>query len=41
MEALGYEFNNSRGLSRKHIFDAVHASVERLGTTLMYYRYID
>ena len=29
---LGYDFDNSRGLSRKHIFDAVHASVERLGT---------
>ena len=27
-----YEFANSQGLSRKHIFDAVKASVERLGT---------
>ncbi|KAI5961571.1 LPG20 [Candida theae] len=28
------DFANSRGLSRKHIFDAVNASVERLGTYL-------
>lgn len=27
-----YLYNNSKGLSRKHIFDAVKASVERLGT---------
>lgn len=27
-----YVYNNSKGLSRKHIFDAVKASVERLGT---------
>ena len=26
------KFINSQGLSRKHIFDAVHASIERLGT---------
>ncbi|GME83913.1 unnamed protein product [Ambrosiozyma monospora] len=28
----GHEFINFRGLSRKHILDAVNASVERLGT---------
>ena len=28
----GYAYDNSRGLSRKHIFDAVHDSVKRLGT---------
>ncbi|KAK6453997.1 aryl-alcohol dehydrogenase [Scheffersomyces xylosifermentans] len=27
-----YEYANSKGLSRKHIFDAVDASVKRLGT---------
>ncbi|KAK6453998.1 aryl-alcohol dehydrogenase [Scheffersomyces xylosifermentans] len=27
-----YEYSNSKGLSRKHIFDAVEASVKRLGT---------
>lgn len=31
-EADSYEFMNSKGLSRKHIFDAVKASHERLGT---------
>lgn len=31
-EAPEYEYANSRGLSRKHIFDAVEKSVERLGT---------
>ncbi|GME78606.1 unnamed protein product [Ambrosiozyma monospora] len=28
----GHEYINSQGLSRKHIFDTVRASVERLGT---------
>ena len=32
VEEAGYEFDNSRGLSRKHILDAVQGSVERLGT---------
>lgn len=32
IRGLGYQYDNSRGLSRKHIFDAVNASVERLGT---------
>ncbi|CAH2355894.1 putative aryl-alcohol dehydrogenase Aad16p [[Candida] railenensis] len=31
-DAPEYEYANSQGLSRKHIFDAVQASVERLGT---------
>ncbi|CAH2355892.1 putative aryl-alcohol dehydrogenase Aad16p [[Candida] railenensis] len=30
--APAYEYANGRGLSRKHIFDAVQASVARLGT---------
>ncbi|EAZ63575.1 aryl-alcohol dehydrogenase [Scheffersomyces stipitis CBS 6054] len=31
-ESAPYEYLNSLGLSRKHIFDAVEASVKRLGT---------
>ncbi|KAK6453996.1 aryl-alcohol dehydrogenase [Scheffersomyces xylosifermentans] len=31
-EYPAYEYSNSKGLSRKHVFDAVQASVRRLGT---------
>lgn len=31
-DKINYEYINSKGLSRKHIFDAVKASNERLGT---------